>query len=140
MCDPKIMSLLFPAVLQWILGANVHWHNMERLPQGRYVMISNHQTAGDLLSLYQLPHRIIHLVSAGIPKAATEVKNHRLRLWYATAEVFSELAEPNQEDPVHLFPGVLALSLLSQSALPLEIHANLGIYCFQILIIVPVAS
>lgn len=107
-CDQKATALLFLAVLQGILGANVRWHNLDLLPNGRYVMVSNHQSAGDLLCLYQLPHRIIHLVSSSIPKAATAVQNHRLRLWHATPEVYSELAEPSQVEPVHLFPGAFS--------------------------------
>lgn len=99
------------AVLQWVLGARVTWHNTHLLPKTTYVMVSNHQTAGDLLSLYSLPHRIIHLVSTGIPEAATKVKNHRLFLQHASPDVYKELASSSRRDPVHLFPGALRFDI-----------------------------
>ncbi|GMH33701.1 hypothetical protein BSKO_01535 [Bryopsis sp. KO-2023] len=91
-------------VLHFILGVNVKWRNKQLLPDGRYVMVSNHQTTGDLMCLYRLPHHIVHLISSAVPKAATKVRNHRLRLWHASPEVYNELSDPKQTEPVHLFP------------------------------------
>ena len=56
-----------------LLGVEVEWRGMHHLPEGRHVLVSNHVTTGDLLSLYRLPHRYIHLVSPALPQALSRV-------------------------------------------------------------------
>lgn len=62
------------AVLQAMLGLRITWRNEARIPQERHVMVSNHITAGDLMVLYSRPERYVHLVTASIPNAATQVR------------------------------------------------------------------
>ena len=104
-------------ILQMLLGISVTWTNTDRLPspkKGRHVMVSNHITAGDLIALYSLPQRYIHLVTPAMPKAVTKVKHHRLQLRHATPQEYESLASEAEGStgssssanllPVHLFP------------------------------------
>ena len=36
-------------------------------------MVSNHQTAGDLMILYRLPKHYVHLISAKLPRRISKV-------------------------------------------------------------------
>ena len=60
-------------MLQAVLGLDITWRNLERLPPGRHVMVSNHSTTGDLMVLYSLPRRCVHLVNAALPARVTQV-------------------------------------------------------------------
>ena len=60
-------------MLQAVLGLDITWRNLERLPAGRHVMVSNHSTTGDLMVLYSLPRRCVHLVNAALPARVTQV-------------------------------------------------------------------
>ncbi len=62
-----------PAVLQRILGVQVNWHHLDRIPNKRHVLVSNHLTAGDLMMLYSLPQHYIHLISAKLPERISQV-------------------------------------------------------------------
>jgi len=62
-----------PAVLQRILGVQVNWHHLDRIPSKRHVLVSNHLTAGDLMMLYSLPQHYIHLISAKLPERISQV-------------------------------------------------------------------
>ena len=64
---------LLHAVLQRILGVDVRWHHIDRIPIQRHVLVSNHLTAGDLMMLYSLPHHYVHLISAKLPKRISQV-------------------------------------------------------------------
>lgn len=64
---------LLHAVLQRILGVDVRWHHIDRIPRQRHVLVSNHLTAGDLMMLYSLPHHYVHLISAKLPKRISQV-------------------------------------------------------------------
>lgn len=61
------------AVLQAILGVRVRWDNLARLPKGRTVIVSNHVTTGDMMALYRLPRRTIHLISSQLPDRIAQV-------------------------------------------------------------------
>ena len=61
------------AVLQFLLGIDVSWQDTGRLPRTRHVMVSNHQTAGDLMILYRLPQHYVHLISAKLPRRISKV-------------------------------------------------------------------
>lgn len=68
---------MFPvprAVLQAVLGLDIVWRHAERLPAGRHVMVSNHATTGDLMVLYSLPRRCVHLVNASLPARVTQAR------------------------------------------------------------------
>eukprot|EP00891_Asterochloris_glomerata_P006077 jgi/Astpho2/6077/Aster-04024 len=92
-------------VLQFLLGIDVSWRGTERLPPTRHVMVSNHQTAGDLMILYRLPKHYVHLISAKLPRRISKAQNHRVRLWHATRQIYDELADSTQyTESVHLFP------------------------------------
>lgn len=96
------------AVLRTMLGVSVTWEGTHRLPAGKHVMVSNHLTAGDLIILYMLPRRYIHLITPALPEKVAQVKNHRVLLRQAKPAVYEELAaqmEPSgSSQPVHLFP------------------------------------
>ena len=62
------------AVLQAVLGLDIAWRHAERLPAGRHVMVSNHATTGDLMVLYSLPRRCVHLVNAALPARVTQAR------------------------------------------------------------------
>lgn len=64
---------LLHAVLQRILGVDVRWHHIDRIPSQRHVLVSNHLTAGDLMMLYSLPQHYVHLISAKLPKRISQV-------------------------------------------------------------------
>lgn len=61
------------AVLLFLLGIDVRWHNEALIPVGRHVLASNHVTTGDLMMLYKRPQRYVHLVAPGLPRRVTEV-------------------------------------------------------------------
>ena len=61
------------AVLLFLLGIDVRWHNEELIPAQRHVLVSNHVTTGDLMMLYKRPQRYVHLVAPGLPQRVTEV-------------------------------------------------------------------
>jgi len=65
--------LVSRAVLQRILGVQVNWHHVDRIPSKRHVLVSNHLTAGDLMMLYSLPQHYIHLISAKLPERISQV-------------------------------------------------------------------
>jgi hypothetical protein len=67
------------AALQAVLGRAVTWRDAERLPAGRHVMVSNHSTTGDLMVLYNLRRRCVHLVNAALPPRVTQARPHRRR-------------------------------------------------------------
>ncbi len=69
-CPKLYMS---PAVLQRILGVQVNWRHLDRIPDKRHVLVSNHLTAGDLMMLYSLPQHYIHLISAKLPERISQV-------------------------------------------------------------------
>ncbi|KAK9834294.1 hypothetical protein WJX81_004186 [Elliptochloris bilobata] len=91
-------------VLQAVLGLDIAWRHAERLPPSRHVMVSNHSTTGDLMVLYSLRRRCVHLVNAALPARVTQGRNSRVLLRHATKEVYEELASPDLTDPVHIFP------------------------------------
>lgn len=97
------------AVLQRILGVQVNWHHLDRIPNKRHVLVSNHLTAGDLMMLYSLPQHYIHLISAKLPERISQANHHRVRLWHATKEMYQDLTDSSAHaDPIHLFPeGVM---------------------------------
>lgn len=97
------------AVLQRILGVNVKWHHIDRIPRQRHVLVSNHLTAGDLMMLYSLPQHYVHLISAKLPKRISQANHHRVRLWHATKDIYQDLADSSEHtDSIHVFPeGVM---------------------------------
>ncbi|DBB00196.1 TPA: hypothetical protein ACH3X1_014026 [Trebouxia sp. C0004] len=97
------------AVLQRILGVHVNWHHLDRIPNKRHVLVSNHLTAGDLMMLYSLPRHYIHLISAKLPERISQASHHRVRLWHATKDMYQDLSDSSAHtDPIHLFPeGVM---------------------------------
>jgi len=62
------------AALQAVLGLEVTWRDADRLPAGRHVMVSNHSTTGDLMVLYSLRRRCVHLVNAALPPRVTQAR------------------------------------------------------------------
>ena len=76
-------ALCLYAVLLFLLGIDVRWHNDELIPAERHVLVSNHVTTGDLMMLYKRPQRYVHLVAPGLPQRVTEV------LCYHTSPSFS---------------------------------------------------
>ena len=60
-------------MLQAVLGVQVEWRNVDRIPEGRHVLVSNHVTTGDMMALYRRPRRIVHLISTGLPKRVAKV-------------------------------------------------------------------
>eukprot|EP00951_Prasinocladus_malaysianus_P023649 scaffold201736_cov41-Prasinocladus_malaysianus.AAC.1 len=60
------------AVLRSLLGVSVNWEGLENLPDERHVMVSNHLTAGDLIILYTLPTKYIHLITPALPESVTK--------------------------------------------------------------------
>lgn len=59
-------------MLQRVLGLQINWHHMDRIPNERHVLVSNHLTAGDLMMLYSLPQHYVHLISAKLPKRISQ--------------------------------------------------------------------
>jgi len=57
-----------------VLGLEVTWRDADRLPAGRHVMVSNHSTTGDLMVLYSLRRRCVHLVNAALPPRVTQAR------------------------------------------------------------------
>lgn len=99
-----------------LLGFKANWRNLNLLPPGRHVMVSNHVTPGDLMVLFQgLPQRYTHLITTALPPRVTATTNLPCALRFATPEVLEQLAAPppapaagrqpqQPEQPVHLFP------------------------------------
>lgn len=102
-----------------LLGFKATWRNVNLLPQGRHVMVSNHVTPGDLMVLFQgLPQRYTHLITTAMPPRVTATHNLPCTLKFATPEAIEELASrasgaqqpgsgaaaEQQEESVHLFP------------------------------------
>ena len=79
------------AVLQAVLGLDIAWRHAERLPAGRHVMVSNHATTGDLMVLYSLPRRCVHLVNAALPARVTQARPLACSLAGAFADVTAAL-------------------------------------------------
>lgn len=61
------------AALLFLMGVQVEWQGQEKLPSERHVMVSNHVSTGDLVALYKLPRRYVHLVSTALPEQVTRV-------------------------------------------------------------------
>ena len=62
------------AVLQAILGVKVTWKDVDRIPDERHVIVSNHVTTGDMMALYRLPKRTVHLISSQLPDRIARVR------------------------------------------------------------------
>uniref|UniRef100_A0A061S0Q5 Phospholipid/glycerol acyltransferase domain-containing protein n=1 Tax=Tetraselmis sp. GSL018 TaxID=582737 RepID=A0A061S0Q5_9CHLO len=97
------------AFFQTLLGVSVNWKGEELLPASRHVLVCNHVTAGDLIILYTRTQRYVHLVTPALPRAVTQVNNHRIIFRHATPATYDSLASPAEGDlehgkPVHLFP------------------------------------
>lgn len=59
-----------------LLGFQCIWHNVDRLPTGRHIMVTNHVTPADLLVLFEgLPQRYIHLITTAMPQRCTATRN-----------------------------------------------------------------
>ncbi|KAF5832270.1 hypothetical protein DUNSADRAFT_11913 [Dunaliella salina] len=91
-----------------LLGVKVTWHNLHLLPKGFHVMVSNHTNCGDLMALFTLPQRYIHLISPAIPAKAMNTQNLPVVLRPAVLDTYdaiaAESAESSSASPVHLFP------------------------------------
>jgi len=92
------------AALQAVLGVRVTWLHKERIPEGRHVMVSNHCTTGDMMSLYRLPERTVHLISSGLPEKISRTRNHRIDFRHASVASYDQLNEGGETQSIHLFP------------------------------------
>jgi hypothetical protein len=88
-----------------LLGFSARVRGAHHLPQGRHVLASNHVSVGDLMMLFQLPQRYVHLVTSALPAATTRARNLPARLVPASSQAIEQLAQwPEGSLPVHIFP------------------------------------
>ncbi len=117
-----------------LLGVRVTWRNAERLPAERHILVSNHCSVGDLMSLFNAPlpahgsrahggsssssssssaasstsstapRRYVHLITPGLPARVTQTKHLPVILRHASPAVYEELGTTTDPTPIHLFP------------------------------------
>lgn len=116
-----------------LLGVRVTWRNAELLPADRHILVSNHCSVGDLMSLFNAPlpthnsrahggssssssssvassssssapRRYVHLITPGLPARVTQTKHLPVILRHASPAVYDELGTTTDPTPIHLFP------------------------------------
>lgn len=92
------------AVLQAVLGVRVTWLHSERIPKHRHVLVSNHCTTGDMMALYRLSERTVHLISSGLPEKIAKTRNHRIDFRHASVASYDQLNSKGESGSIHLFP------------------------------------
>lgn len=87
-----------------LLGLEITWKNLEGIPAGKHVLVSNHISVGDLNVLFPLPQRYIHLITPAIPARVTHCQNLPVILRPATPQTYEELGKKDDPTPIHVFP------------------------------------
>ncbi|KAJ9521102.1 hypothetical protein QJQ45_022799 [Haematococcus lacustris] len=104
-----ITTISIVTIMTWHLPVGLTQALMLPVPpdQSYHVMVSNHTTSADLMMLFQLPKRYIHLITTAMPAKVTSTRHLPVTLRPASAPVYTLLAQQAGEAgaaPVHVFP------------------------------------